>query len=72
MEDLADKLKLLEYEKIFITQKYFLNDYYYRNMKPLNKAYFAVQINVQEQFNYFKMLIKNKNYELDQLNGYFR
>lgn len=29
-----------------------------RGMKPIGKGYFAVSINANEQFNYFKVLVK--------------
>jgi len=49
MEEILEKLKLLNYEKEFLAQK---------GLKPLNRAYFAIATNSNEQFNYFKTLVK--------------
>lgn len=44
MEEILEKLKLLNYERDFVSQS---------GMKQLNRAYFAVPLNQNEQFNYF-------------------
>jgi estrogen-related receptor beta like 1 len=49
MEELVDRLKLLSYEKEFLTTK---------GMKPLSPGYFVNSTNATEQFNYFKTLAK--------------
>ncbi|EGR30951.1 intraflagellar transport protein, putative [Ichthyophthirius multifiliis] len=48
MEEILEKLKLLNYEKSFIQQN---------GLKPLNRAYFAVPLNSNEQFNYFNKIV---------------
>jgi estrogen-related receptor beta like 1 len=48
-EEILDKLRLLNYEKEFLTQK---------GQKPLTRAYFAVPLNPNDQFTYFKTLVK--------------
>ncbi|CAD8204903.1 unnamed protein product [Paramecium pentaurelia] len=49
MEDLYEKLILLNYEQSYVKQK---------GGKPLNKAYFVNQTNSSEQFSQFKTLVK--------------
>lgn len=49
MEDILEKLKLLNYEKDLCSQQ---------GLKPLTRAYFAIQQNSNEQFVYFKTLIR--------------
>lgn len=49
MEELVERLKLLNYEKDFLQTK---------GMKPLNSGYFVNATNQTEQFNYFKNLAK--------------
>jgi len=48
-EEIIEKLKLLNYERDFLSHK---------GHKPLSKPYFAVQLNPNEQFTYFKTLVK--------------
>lgn len=48
-EEIIEKLKLLNYEKDFLSHK---------GHKPLSKPYFAVQLNANEQFTYFTTLVK--------------
>jgi len=48
-EEIIEKLKLLNYEKEFLSHK---------GHKPLSKPYFAVQLNPNEQFTYFTTLVK--------------
>mmetsp|Transcript_37968 Transcript_37968/g.34005 ORF Transcript_37968/g.34005 Transcript_37968/m.34005 type:complete len:102 (+) Transcript_37968:27-332(+) len=48
-EEIYEKLKLLNYEKEMLSHKGF---------KPITKAYFAVSLNPNEQFTYFKTLAK--------------
>lgn len=45
MEELLERLRLLNYEAVLVQQK---------GMKPITIAYFAVPLNQSEQFNYFK------------------
>ncbi|CAK66445.1 unnamed protein product (macronuclear) [Paramecium tetraurelia] len=49
MDELYDKLILLNYEQSYLKQK---------GGKPLNRAYFVNQTNSSEQFNQFKTLVK--------------
>lgn len=48
-EEIVEKLKLLNYEKDFLSHK---------GHKPLPKPYFAVPLNANEQFTYFTTLVK--------------
>lgn len=48
-EEIYDKLKLLNYEKDLLSNKGF---------KPISKAFFAVSLNPNEQFSYFKTITK--------------
>jgi len=48
-EEIYEKLKLLNYEKEMLSHKGF---------KPITKSYFAVALNPNEQFTYFKTLVK--------------
>ncbi|EAR82129.3 intraflagellar transporter-like protein (macronuclear) [Tetrahymena thermophila SB210] len=63
MEEVLEKLKLLNYERDFATQN---------GLKLLNRAYFAVSLNPNEQFNYFTRLaqwlfkLNNSNVEFNQ------
>ena len=47
MEDLLDKLKLLDYEREFSSEM---------RMRPLNRHYFVLQTNPGEQFFMFSSL----------------
>ncbi|CAL4060380.1 unnamed protein product, partial [Meganyctiphanes norvegica] len=47
MDDLLDKLKLLNYDKEFLQEQ---------RMKPINRHYFAMQTNTGEQFYLFTSL----------------
>ncbi|KRX02218.1 hypothetical protein PPERSA_04840 [Pseudocohnilembus persalinus] len=49
MEEIMEKLKLLNYEKDFVQKT---------GNKSLNRAYFAIQTNSSEQFNTFKQVIE--------------
>ena len=53
MEEVYERLKLLNYEKDFLLKN--------QALKPLNRAYFAISLNASEQFNYFKLIIKIPN-----------
>ena len=49
MDEILERLKLLNYEKEFLKA---------RGLKQLNPMYFTQQTNPSEQFNYFKNLVK--------------
>ena len=55
MEELVEKLQILNYEKDFALAKLIIFLYILRGLQPLSRGYFAHPTNPNDQFNYFKM-----------------